>query len=389
MINTSAIKADHEGRIGSVPVSASVASWLGVLFVMLFALNTIGGWVRLSGAGVAIPQWPIINGSLLPPMSELGWEQVKAHYDADQERLAARVRAGELSQVNLGHRPRDLEEFRLMFMTEWSHRLFAALVGVMAAGCLTIIFRRERIRRLVGTPMAIAGILIIAQAVLGGLLVRSGTNTNWLFLHQANASLIMACVLVSILRILADGQTRPDVPTRSRRRQLAAVLPVMTVAVWMQLVIGSLVAGSRNGGSFGSWSLLAPARLWDDHRSLWWNLQSNPELHQWAHRWLAWGIVLLALFLLIAAWRLRHELPPRLRLALHASGVFLVAQMILGIGNVWSGITAYGSLTHQAMGMCLFLGLTLAWFDVQREADVASTATNRTDDIATTGAAQA
>jgi cytochrome c oxidase assembly protein subunit 15 len=242
----------------------------------------------------------------------------------------------------------------------------------MAAGCLTIIFRRERIRRLIGVPMAIAGLLIIAQAVLGGLLVRSGTNTNWLFLHQANASLIMACVLVSILRILADGQAQPDEATRARRRVLAAVLPVVTVVVWMQLVVGSLVAGSRNGGSFGSWSLFAPGRLWDEHRSLWWNLQANTELHQWAHRWLAWTIVVIAVVLLIAAWRRRHELSPRLRLALHASGVFLLAQMILGIGNVWGGITPYGSLTHQAMGMCLFLSLALAWFDVHREANVSA-----------------
>jgi len=369
--SATAMKADPQGHTGPVPVSApvaSVASWLGVLFVMLFALNTIGGWVRLSGSGVAIPQWPIINGSLLPPLSDTGWEQVKAHYDADQLRLEARVRMGELSLVNMGHTPRDLGEFKAMFITEWSHRLFAALVGVMAAGCLTIIYRREQIRRLVGVPMTIAGVLIIAQAVLGGLLVHSGTNTSWLFLHQANASLIMVCVLVSILRILADGHVRPDAVARARRRPLASLLPVLTVVVWAQLVVGSLVAGSRNGSTFGDWSLFGVARLWDEHRSLAWNLQANPELHQWTHRWLAWGIVLVAMVLFSFVWQRRRDLPQRLRLALYASGVFLAAQMTLGIANVWTGITPYGSLTHQGMGMCLFLALALAWFDVQREA---------------------
>lgn len=372
VITSATIKTDQQGRTGHlppVPASvASVASWLGVLFVMLFALNTIGGWVRLSGAGVAIPQWPIINGSLLPPFSDQGWEQVKAHYDADQQRLAARVRAGELTMVNLGHSPRDLAEFKAMFMTEWSHRLFAALVGVMAAGCLTIIYRREAMRRLIGWPMTIAGLLIIAQAVLGGMLVRSGTNTNWLFLHQANASLIMACVLVAILRILADGRPRPSAEVVARRRPLAWLLPVVTVAVWTQLVIGSLVAGSRNGEPFGDWSLLAVANLWEGPRSVWWNLQANPELHQWAHRWLAWSIVLMSVALLVVVWRQRRGLSPRLRLGLHAVGAFLLGQMMLGIGNVWTGITPYGSLGHQGMGMCLFLALVLAWFDVHREA---------------------
>ena len=374
--NTATAAAGTDAAYGAAagrtaaPVSASVASWLGVLLVMLFALNTIGGWVRLSGAGVAIPQWPIINGSLLPPMSDQGWEEVRAHYVTDQERLAARIRLGELTATNLGHSPRDLNEFKAMFITEWSHRLFAALVGVMAAGCLTIIYRRESVRRLVGVPMTIAGLLIIAQAVLGGLLVHSGTNTNWLFLHQANASLIMACVLVAILRILADGRPLLDAQVRTRRRPIMWLLPLVTIAVWAQLVVGSLVACSRNGGTFRDWSLGAATVLWEQPRSWWWNFQSNPELHQWTHQWLAWSIVASSSLLLMFAWRQRQELPQRLRLALHATGAFLIAQMILGISNVWTGITPYGSLTHQGMGMCLFMALVLSWFDAWREPGV-------------------
>ncbi len=348
-------------------MSASVASWLGVLFVMLFALNTIGGWVRLSGAGVAIPQWPIINGSLLPPMSEEGWEQVKTNYHADQVRLEQRIRAGELTPTNLGHQPHDMVEFKSMFMTEWSHRLFAALVGIMAAGCLTIIWRRAPMRALIGWPMTIVGVLIIAQAVLGGILVRNGTNTHWLFLHQANASLIMACVLLSILRILADGRPKLSVAEQNQRTGLSMLLAISTCLVWAQLVMGSLVAGSRNDCQFGEWPLLAATRLWDEHRTLWWNLQSNPELHQWAHRWMAWSIVVLVSVLLILAWRKRDQVPQRLRLGLQSVGVFLLSQVVLGIGNVWTGITPYGSLAHQFMGMCLFLGLVLCWFDVRRE----------------------
>ena len=74
--------------------------------------------------------------------------------------------------------------------------------------------------------------------------------------------------------------------------------------------------------------------------------------------------------LLLFAWRQRDELPQRLRLALHATGAFLIAQMILGISNVWTGITPYGSLTHQGMGMCLFMALVLSWFDAWREPGV-------------------
>ncbi len=368
MISTAhVIGAENNRRTGIAPVSASVASWLGVLFVMLFVLNTVGGWVRLSGAGVAIPQWPIINGSLLPPMSEQGWEQVKAHYDADQIRLEERVRKGELTATNLGHRPGDMAEFKSMFMTEWSHRLFAALVGIMAAGCLTVIYRRPDIRQLIGWPMGIAGVLIIAQAVLGGILVRNGTNTNWLFMHQANASLIMACVLVSVLRILADGRPVPSNEERKQRRGISWLLGVATVVVWFQLVVGSLVAGSRNEEAFREYPLFAASTVWDEFQTVWWNFQSNGHLHQWGHRWLAWSIVLVVVITLALAWNKRAHIPQRLRLGLQSAGAFLLAQIVLGIGNVWTGITAYGSLAHQFMGMCLFLGLVLCWFDVRRE----------------------
>jgi cytochrome c oxidase assembly protein subunit 15 len=362
-----AIGVEQHDRTGSPPVSASVASWLGVLFVMLIVLNTVGGWVRLSGAGVAIPQWPIINGSLLPPLSDEGWEQVKAHYDADQLRLAERVRAGELTQTNLGHQPKDLGEFKSMFMTEWSHRLFAALVGIMTAGCLTVIWRRPAIRHLVAGPMTIAAVLIIAQAVLGGMLVRSGTNTHWLFLHQANASLILACVLISILRILADGRPQPTPVQRTQRRGLTILLAVATCVVWMQLVLGSLVAGSRSGEPFQEYGMLTAVTLWNELESVWWNFQSNPQFHQWSHRWLAWTIVVVIIALIALARYQRPHLPQRLRLGLQLVGAFLLAQVVLGIGNVWTGITANVSLAHQFMGMCLFLSLVLCWFDARRE----------------------
>ena len=382
---SSADSGSGSGELGTqcsaTPAQASVASWLAVLFLMLFALNTIGGWVRLSGAGVAIPQWPIINGSLLPPMTNEGWIEVKASYDADQARLASKIVAGGLTHSNLGRQPRDLAEFRGMFLTEWSHRLFAALVGVMAAGCLTVVWRRPDLRRLVGGPMAAMGILVITQAVLGGVLVSSGTNTHWLFLHQGNAGMIMACVLVAMLRLVAVGRPLPSASTLGHRQVLIWVLGVAMVSCWLQLVIGALVAGSRNDEGFSHWPLASGPLLWEAPLGLVWNLLDNTQLHQWAHG--GWAYVLTGLLIIsyVLGWRLtritsyvlggRHtrvgECGPRLRLALQVSATFLVIQLMLGIANALLGITAQLALAHQVMGMCLFLSLVLAWFDARHE----------------------
>lgn len=366
---TATIPGELGAKRSASPAQASVASWLAVLFLMLFALNTIGGWVRLSGAGVAIPQWPIINGSLLPPMTDEGWAQVRASYDADQARLASRIAAGGLTHSNLGRQPRDLAEFRSMFLTEWSHRLFAALVGVLAAGCLTVVWRRPDLRRLVGFPMAAMGVLVITQAVLGGVLVSSGTNTHWLFLHQGNAGMIMACVLVAMLRLLAVGRAQPTAPTRERRRLLTWVLGVAMVSCWIQLVIGALVAGSRNDGGFNHWSLTAGLVLWEAPLGVSWNLLDNTELHQWAHGWWAYALTGLLITSYVLGWRLARagQHGPRLRLALQVSATFLAIQLMLGITNALLGITSQLALAHQVMGMCLFLSVVLAWFDARHE----------------------
>lgn len=369
---TATIPGELGAKRSASPAQASVASWLAVLFLMLFALNTIGGWVRLSGAGVAIPQWPIINGSLLPPFTDQGWAEVKASYDADQARLAARIAAGGLTHSNLGRQPRDLAEFRGMFLTEWSHRLFAALVGVMAAGCLTVVLRRSDLRRLVGAPMTALGVLVIAQAVIGGVLVSSGTNTHWLFLHQGNAGMIMACVLVAILRLLAAGRAQPSATTLGRRRVLTWVLGVAMVSCWLQLVIGALVAGSRNDQGFSHWPLTFALVLWEAPRGVFWNLLDNTELHQWAHGWWAYVLTGLLITSYVLGWRLARagQNGPRLRLALQVSATFLVIQIMLGIANALLGITSQLALAHQVMGMCLFLSVVLAWFDARHEAVV-------------------
>ncbi len=342
---------------------ASVASWLGVLLVMLFTLNTIGGWVRLSGAGVAIPQWPVVNGSLLPPLSEQGWSEVKAAYDADQARLLARVAHGELTAGNLGRAPRDLSEFKGMFLTEWSHRLFSALVGVMAAGCLTIVMRARDLRRLIGAPMAAAGALILLQALLGGLIITEGTSTHWLFLHQGNAALIMALVLIATLRLLQHGASPLAAPERQRRRLLIPLALIALLVAWLQLVAGGLVAGSRNGSSFQEWPLDAAPRLWIASHGWLWNLIDNAWLHQWLHRWLAWTLVAALAGLSLASWLV--AMPLRYRLALKVALTFLGVQALLGVVNVLTGITPAVSLAHQFMGMCLVMSLVLAWFDAR------------------------
>ena len=193
--------------VASTAPRAVLAGWLTVLLAGLFCLNTAGGWVRLSGAGVAIPHWPLIEldqgrKTLLPPMSEPAWLAAHAAWAGHQGSLRAKIDAGEIHGAALGRQPGSLSEFRTMFLTEWLHRLLAAAVGLCALACLGTVLANAQLRRRVGVPVGLAVALITVQAVLGAALIGQGTSTRWLFLHQGNAALILACVLVAVLRLL-------------------------------------------------------------------------------------------------------------------------------------------------------------------------------------------
>ena len=351
------------------PIRAGVAAWLGVLFCLVFTLNTVGGWVRLSGSGVAIPHWPVIergdSWTLMPPFSAEGWSEMHTAFELHQARLQVRIERGELTAANLGRQPRNADDFRTMFLTEWSHRLLAAITGLVAAAVIISTLRHAELRRLAGIPLVGAGILIIAQAVLGGLLVSEGTSTHWLFLHQGNAGLIMSLITWAILRLLIPDAIDPLKRDQGRRwvRRLTALA---MVGVWVQLVGGALVAGSRHQvqGELPLGLTMLPD-LWNPDRSMSWNLLDNAWLHLWLHRWWAWTLCALCAALYVVAYRSPTGL--RQRLALQVSGTFLALQIVFGLANAVLGTSPLIALAHQALGMCLLLSLVLAWHDARFE----------------------
>lgn len=349
------------------PARASVAAWLSLLFCLVFALNTVGGWVRLSGSGVAIPHWPVIEladggWTLLPPFSEAGWQDMHEAFRAHQAKLLERVDRGELAPVNLGRQPQDDTDFRYMFLTEWSHRLLAALTGLVAAGVIVSSLRHRELRQTVGVPLAAAGGLIIAQAVLGGALVSQGTNTHWLFLHQGNAGLIMVCILWAILRLLDPATARP-----AGRSLLNALVTTAACAIWLQLMFGALVAGSRhNATGEVALTLGVLPDLWQGTHGLAWNLLDNGWLHLWLHRWWAWSLTLLLVVTYVVA--ARTATGPRLRLALQVSATFLALQLVFGLVSAAVGSPPLIVLGHQVLGMCLLLSVVLAVHDARHEA---------------------
>lgn len=356
---------------------AAVASWLGVLFVLILTVVAAGGWVRLSGSGLSIPDWPFIHvgetRTLLPPITDEGWQAVRATFDRDQAILRERLASGAIGIGSLGRVPEDMATFKRMFLIEWGHRGAAALVGIVSAACLVVLLRRKSLRQEVGGLFGGACALIVFQAALGGVLVKSGTATHWLFLHLGTAAVILCLIVWTILRLVATGP-RPSPDDLIARRGLRIAAHVAVAATWLQIMLGALVAGSRGdeqGDSVhfsSTWPTMGGywiPSLWESNRSLGWNLLDNAWLHQWVHRWFAW--VAMAAIASVFWYAYRAPVGPRLRLSLRVVASFAGVQVLLGLANVFLTHPILVSLAHLVMAMFLLTALILVLYDSRRE----------------------
>lgn len=357
---------------------ASVTAWLGVLFLLVLLLIGVGGFVRLTGAGLSLPGWPMVEGRVLPPLTEAGWHEMHDLYLAELAAQEAAHDAGALGVGARGHRPTDLGDFRRIFMIEWSHRALALLVGVVGLACLAVLLRRPALRRAAGGPLAAIVALIVVQSVIGGVLVHTFTATHWLFVHLGVATAILGLILWTLLSLLRLGHEPLAGTVRARRRLPRRWADAALVAVFLQIVLGALVAGSKHRGFSTSWpdmnGELVPS-LWLAGQGVAANLLDNPALHQWVHRWFAWLCVVAVAAL--AATALRRDLGVRGRIGIRIAFACLTLQVVLGVLNVKHGAALPIALAHLVVGMLLFATLVLVCHDLRHEEPATAEALQR------------
>ena len=157
-----------------------------------------GGVVRLTGSGLGCPTWPRCTTGSFTPHRAMG--------------IHAAI--------------------------EFGNRMVTFLIAAVAIATLVVAWRtgRRAVRRLA----VVLALGVPAQAVLGGITVRTGLNPWTVSLHLV-LSMAMICVAVLFLRRIDE----PDVPPRPTvARGVRWLVYAVFATGWAVLYLGTVVTGS-------------------------------------------------------------------------------------------------------------------------------------------------
>ena len=333
--------------------SHTVGIWLLVVAAIITAMVTIGGLTRLTGSGLSITEWHPVTG-VVPPLSDAAWQAEFAKYR-------------HIPQYVRENRWMSLSDFKLIYWWEWTHRFLGRLLG--AIFLLPFIFfawkgtiqRRDWPRMLV--IFALGGL----QGFVGWWMVESGLETRVsvsqyrLAVHLGTAILLLGAVLWVALEYLRlpNAAARQD-----GRRPNWTLAAAFTGLVYVQMMLGALVAGLRAGLVYNTWPSMdgrfAPEQPF--FSTPWWiNFFENAGLAQFDHRLVAYAVLVAA----IATWLRSRKATPRLvrtsgTAVLHAS----VLQVALGITTLLLQAPMALAALHQFAAVALFS--TALWHTFER-----------------------
>ncbi len=183
-------------------LSIGFAALAGITWLLLI----FGSTVRVHGAGLSCPDWPLCFGEVIPQLN---------------------------FQVFL----------------EWGHRVLAGSISVggLVLGSL-ILWRAELRSRYWGHLLALA-LVLASQIVLGGLTVLKLLAYWSVTLHLLFGNLFMVLLIVLARRLSATGRAAAPAP----RPALVGVGLAFAAALAVQMALGGLVSSNYAGLACTEW----------------------------------------------------------------------------------------------------------------------------------------
>jgi len=264
----------------------------------VFALVVLGGVVRVTGSGLGCPDWPLCHGKFLPPLE-------------------------------------------ITAIIEYSHRLVASAIVspliLITGGTVWMAYRKERWLTI---PSVLAVVLLVIQALLGGVTVLQELPGEIVAVHLAVAEALLAClVLITVVAFrgppgIPSGPTNGGPPDRFPKLAL-----ISAGAVYLLILSGSYVTASGATAACVTWPLcqgdLFPRGL--------------PAAVHMGHRYVALIVGVFLLYCVHLGFRGKERSLDLKMLAMAVAALFIL-QIAVGAATVLSGFPILLMALHLALG---------------------------------------
>jgi protoheme IX farnesyltransferase len=231
-------------------------------------------------------------------------------------------------------------------LIEFSHRVLVVVSTILVV--LTAFFawrERDRYRPIVW-PAILAVPLVLGQAVLGAVVVKTELSPWWVTAHFSVALVFVADVVFVAVGSICVIRRGPATDARGDLR-FAHLALVTTIATFALLFVGTVVRAKGAGLAFTDWPLmngrLVPAL---EGAATW----------MFLHRVLAALVFVLVLWVAVRARTMTPRTPDLVRFSTLLLVLF-VAQILVGAAQVWTRLRPWPVVGHVALSVLIWATL--------------------------------
>ena len=323
-----------------------VIRWLLIVVGLIMIMVVFGGYVRLTRSGLSIVEWNPISG-VIPPIGEAAWEAEFAKYLQTPE--------GALINHSI-----TLAQYKEIFYVEYIHRLIARFAGLIVVIPLFYYLYKGIIPRRKSFVYLAIGALFGFQGFLGWYMVSSGLVENPAVDHfRLTTHLLMALFLLALTMWTALRHIHgfPKVYRAGRGSRPFVLTAVMLIILVIQITYGGFVAGLKAGWISNTFPLMGgkwiPSALFSQFDVWWQNLISAPVGVHFVHRWFAFVVLGAAIWLYTITKRYAYSANVQKEVVTFLG--LVAVQITLGVITIWFSVPLVLALSHQAVGLLLFV----------------------------------
>jgi heme a synthase len=311
--------------------------WLITLQFLIVMIIVVGGLTRLTDSGLSITQWELFTG-LLPPTTNDSWVTYFNLYK-------------KIPQYSILNNNMTLDEFKIIFLWEYAHRLIARFIGIFFLIPFLIFIFINYLKKYLIRRLTIIFIMILLQGFIGWYMVKSGLVQNISVSHyRLSVHLFIAFSIFSSIFWISLNSLNETKKKFFQFNKGNFFLKFLLFLLFIQIILGAFVSGLDAGKIYQTWPLMNGGYFPDDILFNNYLNFNKPSFVQFIHRNIAYVIFFLSIYVGFSIFKKKQTF-------LYNNFLFyfliILVQIMLGILVLVSGVNIYLASMHQISSIFL------------------------------------